>query len=233
MKCAWAWLFIHYLIFGTANAVLTNRTIDDQNGDSVTGSLPLYSPSDLWNEGVGCVPCAIHPEPSDAFDGTWHDTQIVPNVTTPRTVTMSFNGTAVYVYCIVPNSFNGTEITTNITFTIDGELSDRPFTYIGNSSTNLMYNVTVYANNSLKNGKHELILSATPGSYAASTVLFDYLIYTSDDNSQSSSKSSTSSRSHAGAIAGGVIGTLTGLALVCSAVALFVYVVKRMRVPRR
>lgn len=87
-------------------------------------------------------------------------------------------GTGVYVYCIVPNLFNGTAITTNITFTVDGQLSDRTFTYVGDNSTNLMYNVTVYANDSLTNGEHTLILEATPGPYAASTVLFDYLKYT-------------------------------------------------------
>jgi len=215
MYTVWTSFFaLHCLFLGAVNAILANRTIDDKNGDSVTGNMPRYNPPDFWNEGNGCVPCAIHPDPSEAYNSTWHDTQISPNTTTPRTITMTFNGTAIYVYCIVPNLFNGTAITTNITFTIDGQLSDRTFTYIGDNSTDLIYNVAVYTNDSLKNAEHTLILEATPGSYAASTVLFDYVEYTFDNNS---GLPSTSSHSHGGVIAGGVIGTLAGLALVCSA----------------
>jgi len=84
-----------------------------------------------------------------------------------------------------------------------------------------MYNVTVYANDSLTNREHTLTLEATPGPYAASTVLFDYLEYTFDNDSQSSSKPPTSPQSHAGVIAGGVIGALAGLALIFSAVVHF------------
>jgi hypothetical protein len=53
-----------YLLVETTKAVLTNRTIDDQNGDSVTGALPKYSPPGVWNQGNGCGVCALKLDPS-------------------------------------------------------------------------------------------------------------------------------------------------------------------------
>ena len=114
MRSTWKSIIFHqYLLAGIAGAVLTNRTIDDQDGDKVTGFTPQYSPYGVWNQGNGCVTCAIHPDPgkrsmfnstcrppliiynrhiAQAFEGTWHDTQVLANVTIPYTITIQFNG---------------------------------------------------------------------------------------------------------------------------------------------
>ena len=51
---------------------LTNRTIDDTFWDLLTGTRPIYVPSTggVWKDAV-CVGCAIIPDPSEAFEGTW------------------------------------------------------------------------------------------------------------------------------------------------------------------
>jgi len=144
-----------------------------------------------------------------AFDGTWHDTQVQANITVPHTITVQFNGTAVYAYSIIPNSFNSTEITTNMTFTLDGNYVNS-YLYVGDQSTDLIYNVPVYANLSLSNEEHTLVIEATPGPFAASTVLFDYVEYTVDDDG--------SSHSEIGTIVGGILGGLGGLVLVGCAI---------------
>lgn len=52
------------------------RTIDDTYGDSVTGAKPVYSSGgkDCWNQGPGCTACVLQPDPSKAYNGTWHET---------------------------------------------------------------------------------------------------------------------------------------------------------------
>jgi len=64
-----------------------------------------------------------------------------------------------------------------MTFTLDGNYVNNFFN-IGSTSTDLVYNVPVYANRSLSNKEHTLVIQATPGFYSASTVLFDYVEYT-------------------------------------------------------
>jgi hypothetical protein len=63
-----------------------------------------------------------------------------------------------------------------MTFALDGNYVDN-YLYVGGPSTDLIYNVSVYANHSLSNGEHTLVMEATPGLFAASTVLFDYVEY--------------------------------------------------------
>ena len=74
----------------TVFAGSTNRTIDDQWGDSVTGVLPAYSTN--WNFGPDCNNCAVAPSVSKAFGGTWHDTTSSNPNTTGHYVTLSFTG---------------------------------------------------------------------------------------------------------------------------------------------
>jgi hypothetical protein len=52
-----------------------NVTIDDQNGDAVTGAKPIYVGT--WSFGPTCgANCWIKPDAQDALDGTWHDTTV-------------------------------------------------------------------------------------------------------------------------------------------------------------
>lgn len=66
---------------GILLTVFTNAqkvTIDDQNGDEKTGQFPIYSPSAIWSQGADCSECHLQPNPSYAFDGTWHDSTYDP-----------------------------------------------------------------------------------------------------------------------------------------------------------
>ena len=69
---------------------IINRTIDDTYGDSATGLQVVYS--EFWNKGQVCSGCAVQPDPSKAFEGSWHDTTSGP---TSHNATMKFIGT----YC--------------------------------------------------------------------------------------------------------------------------------------
>lgn len=80
-------------------AVLVNRTIDDQYGDPITRRYPVYSPVGDWQQGATCSDCAIKPNVSKAFHGTWHDSTFYPG-STPKSVSVTFNGSAVYAFFI-------------------------------------------------------------------------------------------------------------------------------------
>ena len=53
---------------------MVNWSIDDTLGDAVTGMIPTYTPGNFWHKAGGCTSCAIHPDSSMVFRGTWHET---------------------------------------------------------------------------------------------------------------------------------------------------------------
>lgn len=53
---------------GRALAAASNRTIDDELGDSVTGALPTYSPQNVWTQGSTCASCFSKPSVQQAVD---------------------------------------------------------------------------------------------------------------------------------------------------------------------
>lgn len=67
-------------------------TIDDQNGDAVSGMGPSYSPAGAWEQGATCTGCLAKPDPSQAFDRTWHDATHTPGDPEPRIANVSFTG---------------------------------------------------------------------------------------------------------------------------------------------
>jgi hypothetical protein len=79
-----------FLVTLPAHAASTNRTIDDQNGDSVTGKLPVYSPSDAWQFGPDCPGCFVQPDPLRVRGGSWHDT--TAHKDKPESLSLSFTG---------------------------------------------------------------------------------------------------------------------------------------------
>ena len=52
-------------------AAIVNGTIDDQRGDSVTGSQVTYYPADVWNDQTCGNKCSITLNTSQAIDGTY------------------------------------------------------------------------------------------------------------------------------------------------------------------
>ncbi|KZT68208.1 hypothetical protein DAEQUDRAFT_344616 [Daedalea quercina L-15889] len=173
-------------------AASTNTTIDDQYGDLTTGRLPVYSGS--WNVGQDCSGCAVSPMPSKTYMGTWHDTTSNSPASSPaHTVALTFNGTAIWVYCILAN-FVGESITTstNISFELDGAPAGVYTHEPDTSDDDYAYNVTVYSNTGLSHSEHTLIMTAAQGQ-SASLLLFDWAKYMFDDAEPVSSSASASS----------------------------------------
>ncbi|KAJ6606198.1 hypothetical protein DFH09DRAFT_896246, partial [Mycena vulgaris] len=152
-----------------------NRTIDDQSGDSVSGLRPTYRPAPFWSLNSSCDGCLFHPDPSLAFNHTWHDSSQLPGHD-PVSVTLEFAGTAVYVFCIIPPITTNAVTSYNLNFTLDG-ISRGTFSQSPTSSTEYVYNVSVLSLESLSNKPHSLLIS-TDDSVDGSAFLFDYVVYT-------------------------------------------------------
>ncbi|OSD00906.1 hypothetical protein PYCCODRAFT_649257 [Trametes coccinea BRFM310] len=175
-----------------------NRTIDDEKGDSVTGVVPSYSPVGSWSQGSTCSGCFIHLDASQTFQGTWHDTTHTPGDPEPRVITAQFTGTAVYVYNVLANTVLYTTTFTSITFTLDGENVGQ-FVHVPTESTDFQYDVPVFASDNLPNGDHTIVIEAN-GATNSSLVLFDYIVYTFEDDpitTSSNPVTSSSTTTHA------------------------------------
>lgn len=176
--------------FPVATARLVNRTIDDEQGDSVTGVKPTYEPTSNWAQGSTCAGCFLTPNKvvsvSRAFDGTWHDSTYTPE--TPgnpgNTIEAAFMGTAVYVYFIVPNFVQFTTTLVNVTFSIDGTFYGQ-YQHIPRTTSTISYNTLVFHTTNLANTDHTIEIRASGSN--ASLILFDNMIYTVDEADPTSS----------------------------------------------
>ncbi|KAJ7463936.1 hypothetical protein FB451DRAFT_1042574 [Mycena latifolia] len=158
--------------------VVSNRTIDDFNGDAITGFHPIYEPQDAWNTNGNCTECAVKLDPSLTLNRTWHDSgsSLNPSASVEILFTgkLHFQGTAIYLFCIVPNTIPQIKTPTNVTFTLDGVLIQGGYTHTPDSSSDISYNVSVLAAQGLENEPHTLIVRKA----SRSLFLFDYAIYT-------------------------------------------------------
>lgn len=209
-----------------AQVGLLNVTVDDQNGDPITGIVPTYSPPTDWAAGEACKGCAIQFSADDrthVYEETWHDATHRPTDAEPVEMIFQFTGVAVYLYCILVSTYD-----THLQFVVDGQPGTTNFDHYSAPTTQqYTFSVPVFSATSLTNAAHEIRLQS--GGSLSSLVLFDYLIYTNDTNAPSSSSalpaaSSSSpspsitntpppprtSHANVGAIAGGVV---AGLAL--------------------
>ncbi|KAJ7483814.1 hypothetical protein B0H11DRAFT_1914677 [Mycena galericulata] len=155
-------LAIHALSWHVQTCISTvsNRTIDDFYGDSVTGVVPSYDPSGVWNAVV-------------VFDDTWHDTTSL-NATDPPSVTIQFTGTAIYLFGIVPNTVPFADTIVDLTFVLDGAFLGS-YTHTPDTSTTILYSVLMLSSSGLSNKTHTLLAQT------AALFIFDYAIYTFDD----------------------------------------------------
>ncbi|EPS98618.1 hypothetical protein FOMPIDRAFT_1017517 [Fomitopsis schrenkii] len=177
----------------TGIGTATNRTIDDNYGDSVTGAKPTYS--DGWNYGPDCSKCYVQPVVSDTFDRSWHDVTASPDDPAARDIMLTFTGTAVWVYGIVPNYVQSATTLINISFELDGQTTGS-FVHVPLLTEDYEYNVTLYSNTALENVQHTLVMTPqrqTNASYMA----FDWAQYTFEDvpatTSSRSAQTTTSS----------------------------------------
>ncbi|KAF7318114.1 hypothetical protein HMN09_00319300 [Mycena chlorophos] len=162
---------------------LTNRTIDDTNGDSATGAHPTYSPSgSTWFTAASCATsgCTGVPTTAGSFDGTWTAALYLSSLNS-ISATMQFSGTAIYIYFIVPNFASGSGEATLSTanFLIDGGAVGS-YQHETDGSGNWDYGVLVYANSSVPNGQHTFEIQTTGSNPAI--IVFDRAVYTFDDN---------------------------------------------------
>lgn len=166
--------FIPYVI-SYACARLVNRTIDDEILENAIDKRPVYAPEHAWAQGATCAGCKAAINASDTWKGTWHDTTQHPENAT-FTMMATFTGTAVYVYNILANYIPYSSTLTDITFTLDGALVSN-FTHAPSNDSGYEYHALVYANRSLENINHTLLMKAAKRSEPV-LILFDYLIYT-------------------------------------------------------
>ncbi|KAM5539159.1 hypothetical protein V8D89_007032 [Ganoderma adspersum] len=118
-------------------------------------------------------------------DETWLDATYWPS-DGPATVTVHFTGSAVYVFNIVPNTLPA-DTFTNISFSIDGG-DVTVFTHPPDPSNTILYKHLVYQS-TFNHGPHTLVM--TPAN--SSLILFDYLIYTTLSNDDTTPPPDTSS----------------------------------------
>ncbi|KAG7094175.1 hypothetical protein E1B28_007784 [Marasmius oreades] len=177
---------IVYEAFTVLGTTLQLRTIDDEFGDSHTGVQPVYFPTHIWYQGANCTTCQLQLPNSLAFGGTWH----VPfhdatKVDYGSEIRFSFGGTALSVWCILPNpipSSDPTSLTSapttiyTVLFILDGVVLAENFTHISGSSDIFQYNVSIFSIENLSNKIHSfrMVISSTDPS---SSVLFDYATY--------------------------------------------------------
>ncbi|KAJ7662906.1 hypothetical protein B0H17DRAFT_952938 [Mycena rosella] len=154
-------------------SAVSNRTIDDFNGDLITGFMPLYEPQNVWNTDGNCSACFVKPDPSQALDLTWHDSTQKSEGDSPSSVTIQFTGTAIYLFCIIPNTVPNSATTVSLAFTID-DTSHGGYNHAPDASSDILYAVPVLSAEALSNEPHTLVArTAEP-----SLFIFDYAMYT-------------------------------------------------------
>ncbi|KAG9308417.1 hypothetical protein JVU11DRAFT_11905 [Chiua virens] len=224
MKQYFALILIYSCLFPRfILAALQNVTVDDA---VLTGAVvPQYLPAaSTWNIGNDRSSCYVQPDPSQAYNGTWHDATYFPSNNYTQTIQFTFTGSALYIFFILANNVTSAATFTNVTFNLDGNIS-ASFQHNPTASTAYEYNQPVYANDSLTYGQHTMTIEPV-NSGTDVLMLFDYLIYTEDAGTTTTStdsavatilptipattqtpsgSSGTSSGSNTGAIVGGVV----------------------------
>ncbi|KAI0633045.1 hypothetical protein C8Q77DRAFT_865645 [Trametes polyzona] len=177
----------------TTRGILVNRTIDDQKGDSVTGAVPDFLPVDRWNIGQTCTRCSVHSgvvDPGKTFDGTWHDGTHYDATDSNMTVVVNFTGSAIYIYNILANTVPHATTLTILDFYLDDNYMGT-FEHVPDETAAVVYNALVYKNTSIPHGPHSLqAVSSGPQKILA---LFDYAVYTVEDDSTPPSSTSLDS----------------------------------------
>ncbi len=211
MLCCCLLFSILFVLFFTqfkeSAAVVSNRTIDDEFGDSVTGKRPVFLPNlpGIW-QGPECITCGVQPDKTKAFNQTFNAATYKPEIGY-TSIGLSFKGrsehislqlvlfqvltidcggiprtgTAIYVFFIVPNTVHILFIGTIATLAeCNFTLDDEHVGYyrhVPSSSTDIMYNVLVFQSENLPNTDHMLNISTSGLDYNTFTN-FDYAIYT-------------------------------------------------------
>ncbi|KAF8153766.1 hypothetical protein B0H34DRAFT_719065 [Crassisporium funariophilum] len=106
----------------------------------------------------------------------------------PVTVSFNFTGSAIYLFCYQPNSVasGSTPTNMNLSFTLDNVASG-VFKHVPSAGgADFTPNTTVFARTGLPEGLHQLVVTVGQDS----VFLFDYLVYTSQDEPSKTGNSS-------------------------------------------
>ncbi|KAE9394632.1 hypothetical protein BT96DRAFT_182396 [Gymnopus androsaceus JB14] len=153
------------------------KYIDDQNGDSATGEVPVFGPDSGWTQGSTCTGCAFHPDVEQAFQGTWQDATHHTTDVDPRTVQFNFTGTSLDVYCIIPNDADLSITSTyDLIFSLDEQPLQQTFTHSSDLSNLFIHNVSVLSLTGLVQVPHTFTMKASSPT-VNTTLLFDYARY--------------------------------------------------------
>ncbi|KAF9026597.1 hypothetical protein BDP27DRAFT_1247799 [Rhodocollybia butyracea] len=194
MYLAGLFLFITRPI--AVSAQVQTGYIDDEYGDPRTSLVPLYSGPGSgtfdWLQAANFSSqfVAAYGDGFDvqrAFNQTWHWTEFF-RLDNLRTVTFSFTGTSLNVYCILPNPVTSPSNVTNefnrdapvisnynLTFTLDKFPVNQSFMHTSDGSGQFQYNFSVLSLSGLPQTQHTFVMSALTGTN--STILFDYATY--------------------------------------------------------
>ena len=99
-------------------------------------------------------------------------------------------GVAVYIFCVTTGTFSS-HGNFDMTFYIDGT-SVGTYELAPNNDTTIYYDQLVYSNTDLPSGTHDFKL-VNGMANQKSLVLFDRLVYSTDDNAVNTTSSTTSS----------------------------------------
>ncbi|KAK0216383.1 hypothetical protein IW262DRAFT_1276729 [Armillaria fumosa] len=173
-----AWARRVHVLFVTCfvvQAKLVNVTLDDKDAGLI------YTPSDAWADGTDCKACTAKLETDKLVHGSWHDSTFQPGDKETHKVSVSFNGTAIYVDCILAKNSSNPPLNghSDMRFFIDGALVGRFARDISNDSTSTYeYGTTVYVNTSIPVGLHTFRLqNGHTNSTTQSLVLLDAITY--------------------------------------------------------
>ncbi|EIW65018.1 uncharacterized protein TRAVEDRAFT_42416 [Trametes versicolor FP-101664 SS1] len=181
-------LWTTYLIWTTcsywsASATVLNVTIDDTYGDTLTGGSMHYSPENAWKANLNCTGCKAQPDPLSALGGTWHESAIPQSGSAVvPTVVVEFEGSAVYVYCIIPDSRASVDGFPNMRFVLDGVLAGSYSLKPPAGTGAYDYHTLVFASQSLASELHVLEIENGVPQSGGSILLLDYILYTTDAN---------------------------------------------------
>ncbi|KAJ7059704.1 hypothetical protein C8F01DRAFT_217879 [Mycena amicta] len=189
LSSAWLLPLLLLLLFTVVQGTAVNRTIDDTRGDSVTGQAVQFLPGTVWFNQTSCAGCSDVPDPALSFDNTWTAALYLASIGS-ISATMSFSGTAIYVFLIVPNFPPNKGLATVVLcdFLIDG-VNVGTFQHQSDGSGTFNYNTLVYQNTTIPNGDHVFVIQTTGTTPAV--VIFDRAIYTFQDNTAAKPPPST------------------------------------------
>ncbi|KAJ7577055.1 hypothetical protein C8J56DRAFT_1061761 [Mycena floridula] len=188
----WSLAFV-FLNLGSAWAKLVTTIIDDAFPGDTDSSITYFPSLDVWVVGSSTIHGRVSPDPSQAQDGTWHDTT---DDTTPdhdgtnkTYFELAFKGTGIDIRCIIANNLNDlppfTGTKADYSFFIDSIPQNQDYHHEASTTGDaFLYNTSVFSTNGLANAPHklQLVLNGGPDVNGSVLLLFDYAIVTSEED---------------------------------------------------